>query len=243
MPLDIHSTVGSPGAGLARRVPQARHVGVAAARRRDLVAEPREVGPGRLRRDPALRRPIEEPEPEQERLVDVLDRLDLLRQHGGERLDADRSRRELLDDRREELAVGRVEALVVDLHLAHRRGRGRLVDPAVAVDLGVVAGPLQEPVDDPRRAPAAAGDRSLGAIVDRDLEDPRRPVDDRREVVLLVEVEPVGRAEPIAKRGARSGPPASWRPTTVNGFRLRRRLRALGPLPIITSRAKSSIAG
>ena len=109
--------------------------------------------------DPALRRAVDEPEPEQERLVDVLDRLDLLGQHGGQRGDPDRSRGELLDDRGEQLAVGRVEALVVDLHRPHRGGRDRLVDVAVAVDLGVVADALEQPVDDPRRAPSAAGDR------------------------------------------------------------------------------------
>ncbi len=37
--------------------------------------------------------------------------------------------------------------------------RGRFVDPAVAVDLGVVADPLEQPVDDPGRAPSAPGDR------------------------------------------------------------------------------------
>ena len=45
-----------------------------------------------------------------------------------------------------------VEALVVDLHPGHRQTRGLLVDVAVAVDLGVVADTLEEPVDDPRRA-------------------------------------------------------------------------------------------
>src|SRR5436190_1777145 len=88
---------------------------------------------------------------------------------------------------------------------AHPRGsacRRRLVDPAVAVDLGVVPGALQEPVDDARRPAAAAGDRAGGGVVDRDLEDPRRAVDDGGEVVLLVEVEPVGGAEAVTERGA-----------------------------------------
>jgi len=49
----------------------------------------------------------------------------------------------------------------------------------MAMDLGVVAGPLQEPVDDARRPPTAPGDRSGGRLVDRDLEDPGRPLDDR----------------------------------------------------------------
>ena len=123
--------------------------------------------------------------------------------------DADRPRGELLDDRGEQLAVRRVEALVVDLHRLERLAGGRRVDPAVAVDLGVVAGPLQQPVDDPRRAPAAARDRPGRRLVDLDVEDSGRSVDDRGELVDLVEVEPVGRAEPVTER--RADPPRPGR--------------------------------
>ena len=63
---------------------------------------------------------------------------------------------------------------------------------AVAVDLGVVADPAQEPVDDARRAAAAPRDQLRGRGVDLDAEDARRPPDDRRQVVLAVEVEAVG---------------------------------------------------
>ena len=116
--------------------------------------------------DPALRRPVDEPEPEKERLVHVLDRLGLLGQDGRERRDPDRSGRELLDDRGQQLAIGRIEALVVDLHRPHRRRRGRLVDMTVAVDLGVIADALEQPVDDrgvprPRRAIARIAASSM----------------------------------------------------------------------------------
>ena len=74
----------------ARRqvVPQGRHVRFRATWRRDLVAEGREMGAGSLGRDPALRGPVEEAEAQQERLVDVLDRLDLLGQDRGQGRDA-----------------------------------------------------------------------------------------------------------------------------------------------------------
>jgi hypothetical protein len=49
------------------------------------------------------------------------------------------------------------------------------------VDLGVVADPLQQPVDDPRRAPAAPGDRAGAPSSIATLEDPRRALDDRGE--------------------------------------------------------------
>jgi hypothetical protein len=51
----------------------------------------------------------------------------------------------------------------------------------------------------------------------------------------------------VAPKRSRSGelilPARVVAPTTVKGFRLSRRLRALGPFPIITSRAKSSMPG
>ena len=73
---------------------------------------------------------------------------------------------------------------------------------AVAVDLGVVADALEEPVHDPGRAPAAPGDGLRGCRLDADPEDRRRPVDDGGQLRLRVEVEPVGRPEPVAQRAA-----------------------------------------
>ena len=158
---------------------------------------------GGLGGDPALGRAVEEREPEEERLVDVLDRLDLLGQDRGQRLDADRPRGELLDDRGEELAVGRVEALLVDLHPAHRLLGRSSVDPAVAVDLGEVADALEQPVDDPRRARARAGrwppPPSASMSTSR-MPAERRTIAD--EVGLVVEVEAIGRPEPVAERRA-----------------------------------------
>src|SRR2546425_4334069 len=193
---------GSPrSADLARpigadaRLPQARHVRIGPAWRRDLVAECREMLPGGLGGDATLRRPVEEREAEEERLVHVLDRLHLLREHGRERLHADRAGSELLDDRGEELPIRRVEALVVDLHHPHRLVDDLAIDAATAVDLGMVADPLEQAIDDARRAPATAGDLARGVPLDRDAEDAGRAVDDRGEVVLVVEVEPVRRPE------------------------------------------------
>ena len=155
-----------------------------------------------VRRDPALGRPIDEPEAQHERLVDVLDRVDFLGQHGGQGRDADRSRGELLDDRREQLAVRRVETLVIDLHAPHGVARRAFVDAAVAVDLGMVADALEQSIHDARRPPPAAGDGPSGGRIDRDVEDLGRTLDDLRQLVLRVEVEPEGRPEPVAQRRA-----------------------------------------
>src|SRR5439155_22911341 len=119
-----------------------------------------------------------------------------------ERLHADRAGSELLDDRGEELPIRRVEALVVDLHHPHRLVDDLAIDAATAVDLGMVADPLEQAIDDARRAPATAGDLARGVLLDRDAEDAGRAVDDRGEVVLIVEVESVRRPEAIAQRPA-----------------------------------------
>src|SRR5439155_23956529 len=190
-------------------LPEAERVGFGPARWWDLEAEPGQVLAGCFGRAPALRRSIEEAEPQQERLVDVLDRLDLLGEDGTQGSDADWPRLELLDDRGEQLPIGRVEALVVDLHRPHRLARRRLVDAAVAVDLGVIADPLQQPVDDPWRSSAAPRDRPCRAGIDLDIEDSIRSLDDLDELIVAVEVEPVRRPEPVAQR--RADPPGAGR--------------------------------
>src|SRR5207253_10059829 len=87
---------------------------------------------------------------------------------------------------------------------APRLLRGSAIDDAVAVDLGVIADPLEQPVDDPRGAPAATSDEPRGVGLDPDTEDPRRAVDDRGQVGVVVEVEPVRGAEAVAQRRADS---------------------------------------
>ena len=170
--------------------------------RRHVVAERGEVGPRPVRRDAALRRPVEEADPEEVRLVDVLDGLDLLGEDGRQRGDPDGPAAELLDDRGQQPPVGRVEALAVDLEDAHRLVDRRRVDAPVAVHLGVVADPAEEPVHDPRRGPAPGRDGDGRLVGDLDPEDPGRAADDRPEVLLSVEVEAVDGPEPVAERPA-----------------------------------------
>ena len=104
------------------------------------------MGSTALRQDPALGCAIEGILAEEIRLEYILDRLDLLGQDGRQRCDSDRPAAELLGDRGHELAIGGVEPGVVDLHRLESHGRSRFIDPSVAVDLGVIAGPLEEPV-------------------------------------------------------------------------------------------------
>src|SRR5919202_1791330 len=83
-----------------RRLEQARGVGLGGAA--DVLA-------AELRDRPAARRPLDEPELEQVRLVDVLDRVGLLAERHGKGRQPDRSALELLGDRAEERAVGALE--------------------------------------------------------------------------------------------------------------------------------------
>src|SRR5258705_8776 len=80
-----------------------------------------------------------------------------------------------------------------------RRARA-LVGGAVAVHRGVVAGPFEQAVDDPRRPAPTPGDRPGCRMVDRDREDRGRPIDDRAKVFFLVEVEPIGGPKAVTER-------------------------------------------
>ena len=132
--------------------------------------------------------------------MDVLDRLDLLRQDRRQRGDADRSGRELLDDRGEQLAVGRIEALVVDLHAAQRVARGRLVHVPSPWTSAWSRTRFEQSIDDARRPPAASGDLRGRGRIDPHVEDVRRAVDDRGQLRGRVEVE----AE-VAPKRSRNG--------------------------------------
>ncbi len=180
-------------------------------------------------------------EPQQVGLVDVLDRLDLLGEHGGERRTptgplpnfwtiAASSLRSVASSRARRSRGGR-----------HRLGRGR-ASTARRRGPGHDRGPVSGGGSRSAACPGRAG-RSLRRVLRRPRPpESRRAEDDRGQVLLLVEVQPI-----VAPKRSRSGPlirPARVvAPTTVNGLRVRRSDRAEGPLPIITSSAKSSIAG
>ena len=69
---------------------------------------------------PAARRSLEEPELEEVRLVDVLDGVALLAERDRERRETDRAAAELVEHGVEELAVGALEADLVDLEQLER---------------------------------------------------------------------------------------------------------------------------
>src|SRR3954453_9605782 len=148
--------------------------------------------------DPPARSALYEALLEQVGLVDVLERVLLLRNHDRKRAEADGAAVELLADGRENPPVEPVEPLSVDFEQI-QRGRGDpAVDRAGVAHLRVVANALEQPVGPARGPAAAAGDRLGPRLVDRRPEDAGAADHDRPELAGVVEVEPVRYAETVA---------------------------------------------
>ena len=163
------------------------------------------MGVGPRGDDPAADGPVEEADAHEEGLVDALDRVLLLVDGRGDRPDADRAAAEVLDDGREDLAVDVVEPQSVDLH--HVQGPLGFLrrDDAVALDVDVVPDAAQQPVGHARRPSRAQGDLAGPGIVDLDLEDPGRALDDLLQVFVFIVIEAVDDAE-AAAQGRRDAP-------------------------------------
>jgi hypothetical protein len=122
----------------------------------------------------SLGRALQKADLQQVRLVDVLQRVALLADRGCQRLDADGSAVELVDDRREERAVHGLEADVVDVEELERFAGHAATDDAVGAHVCEVADTTQQPVGDTRRASGAARDLRCAVAFERHREDPRR---------------------------------------------------------------------
>ncbi len=95
----------------------------------------------------------------------------------------DRPAAELDGDCLEQLPVDTLEPVVVDLEQLQRLPRDVRGDDAGVAHLGDVAHALEDPVRDARRTTRPACDLLRRLVVDLDLEDPRRPAHDRRQLV------------------------------------------------------------
>ena len=105
--------------------------------------------------------------------MDVLDRLGLLGERGGEGVEPDRPAFELEHDRLQQAPVERLQADLVNLQEGERVPGGVHRGTAVAPDLRVVPDPAEQPVGDARRAASATGDLRYRVSLDLDLQDPR----------------------------------------------------------------------
>ncbi len=151
--------------------------------------------PGERRGDSAARRALHEALLNEVGLHDVLERIAVFADGGGEVLDADGTARELLDDRPEKVSVDHVEAFGVDVeHLEGGRGHF-LRDAAVVLHFGIIAHAPQKSVGDAGRAAAATGDFERARLVDADVEQARRAAHDAGELLGRVELQLVDDAE------------------------------------------------
>src|SRR2546425_8583622 len=194
-----------PPAGAARSAP-------AAARNRSprfseesrLLAAARldqaEMVVGELGRDAAAGRPRQKAKLHQEWLVDVLDRLRVLRHRDRDSVESDRSALVLFDDGSKNPPVDCVETELIDLKHGERVKSDPLVDPPLRPHLGEIADASQQPVCHPRRASRAAGDDAGDWVVNRDLQKSGRPHHDREQLVGAIEVERIDRPEAVAQR-------------------------------------------
>src|SRR5579862_2643903 len=158
-----------------------------------------DVGAAERCNRPSARGAGDEAELEKVRLVDVLDRVGLLTERRGERVDADGPAGVLLHDRTEEVAVEALEPRLVDLEQVERLARDRRRDRALVAHLGDVADAAKDAVRDARRAARAARDLLGGVGSDLDTEDPGRTRNDRGELARLVVVEPERHPEAVAQ--------------------------------------------
>src|SRR5262249_39695094 len=153
------------------------------------------------RRHATLRRPLEKSLLDQERLVDVLDRVPPLAHRRGERVDPDRPAAELVDDREEERAGPLVESRLVDrrqpkpvpglaaVEQTTRVAGHGAVDETGRAHLGEVAHATEEAVRDPRGAARAGSDLRAALVLEPGAEDRGRAAEYLLQLAPLVEVE------------------------------------------------------
>ncbi len=103
--------------------------------------------------------------------VDVFDGSGFFGAQGGQGGEADGAAGVMLDDGGEELAVGIVEAEVVDFEEMEGIAGIAAGDGVDVFDLGVVADAFEEPIGDARGEAAAGGDLGGGGGVEFDAED------------------------------------------------------------------------
>src|SRR5579859_1705205 len=178
------------------RLPQNRPYSVAAVRGVEA-----EVFVGEACDDATAWGACDEAELQQVGFVDILDGFGVFTGAGGQRVQADGATIELLDDGQQQVAVGLVEADLVDLQRCQGRLSHLACDDAVGAHLGIVAHALEQAVDDTRGAARAACDLFNALFIGRDFEDARRTGQDLFERGSLVVLHAVNSPEAVAQRG------------------------------------------
>src|SRR5215472_4807226 len=104
------------------------------------------------RRDSSARRSVEEPNLNEERLVDLLDRIRFFRQRGREGVYSNGTTLVLLDDCQQELPIHFVEPVLINLQHLQRGLRRGFIDLSAAAHLSVIPHATQESIGNARGA-------------------------------------------------------------------------------------------
>ena len=151
------------------------------------------------------------------RLVDFLQSAGLLTHRHRQRTQPHRPAREFVDQRFDHAFIHLVETVRIDV--PHRQcGVGHLaVDPAVGAHLREITHPAQQVVGDARRAPCPARDFQRPRRVGLDVDQPRAPLDDVRQVFRRVIIQPA--VHPEARPQRRGDHPRARRRAHQREFR------------------------
>jgi hypothetical protein len=143
----------------------------------------------------------------EEWLVHFFDRIRIFADGCTNRVQANRSAIELLDDRPNDARIHVVEAERVDVEQRERLVRDVLGDHAVSLHLRVVTHAAEQAVGDPRRAARAPGDLVRAIALNFDFHHVRGAAHDELEIFRRIEVEPLFDAEARAHgRGEHTKP-------------------------------------
>ena len=107
-------------------------------------------------------------------------------------------------------------------------------DGAVGTHLRVIANAPQQPVRNARRSAGSPRELRGGALVDRDVQYPRRPLDDFLQIRFVVEIEAVDDAKARPQRPGQQSR-AVVAPINVNFWSGTLIDRAPGPCPMMMS--------
>ena len=142
---------------------------------------------------------------DQIRLVHLFERSLILTDGNRDRAETNRSAVEALGDCPEILAVGAIEAILVDTEKLQRLQRSLAINAIPTAHLRNIAHAPQDAVGDARCAPRPTRDLARGILIDRQTENARRARDDEQQLVRRVVLESQRDTETIAhRRGQKS---------------------------------------
>lgn len=156
------------------------------------------VGP--LGADAALRRAHQQALLHEVRLVDVFQRVGVLRQGGRQRGQPHGAAAELHGQKLEDAVVHHVQAQRVDFEEAERLGGHVLVDDAVPAHLRPIAHALEQAVRQTRGAAATARDLQRPVLLDCDVQDGGGTAHDGGQLLGRVVLQAEHDAEAVAQR-------------------------------------------